>query len=70
MKDEIVGAILQEMMPLLNTEQMAALKEAVRVKLCGYDIKKKETAVMCTDNNGQNYLQVFLESFRQNYYLP
>lgn len=66
MKDEIVSAILQEMMPLLNDEQLAALKETVRAKLCVYDIKKKETALMCTDQNGQNYLQVFLETFRQN----
>ncbi len=66
MKDEIVSAILQEMMPLLNGGQLAALKETVRAKLCAYDIKKKETALMCTDQNGQNYLQVFLETFRQN----
>lgn len=66
MKDEIVSAILQEMMPLLNDGQLAALKEAIRATLCAYDIRKKETAVMCTDNNGQNYLQVFLETFRQN----
>lgn len=66
MKDEIVSAILQEMMPLLNKEQMVALKEVVRVKLCSYDIRRKETAVMCTDHNGQNYLRVFLDNFHQN----
>lgn len=66
MKDEIVSAILQEMMPLLNQEQLAALKDTVRAQLCGYDIQKKETAVMCTNQNGHNYLNVFLESFRQN----
>lgn len=66
MKDEIVSAILQEMTPLLSDGQLAALKETVRAKLCAYDIRKKETAVMRTDNNGQNYLQVFLETFRQN----
>ena len=51
MKDEIVTEILQEMMPLLNDEQLAALKETVRAKLCKYDIHRKETALMCTDNN-------------------
>ena len=66
MKDEIVSTILQEMMPLLNAEQLAALKEAVRAQLCGYDIRKKETEIMCTDQNGPNYLHVFLSSFRQN----
>lgn len=66
MKDEIVSAILQEMLPLLNTDQLAALKETVRAQLCGYDIRQKETAVMCTDQNGPNYLHVFLETFRQN----
>lgn len=66
MKDEIVSAILLEMTPLLNTEQLMTLKETVRAQLCGYDIRRKETAVMCTDQNGPNYLHVFLETFRQN----
>lgn len=66
MKDEIVSAVMREMMPLLNEGQLAALKEALRAKLCGYDIQKKETALMCTDQNGLNYLQVYLEAFRQN----
>lgn len=66
MKDEIVSAILQEMTPLLNTEQLMALKETIRAQLCGYDIAKKETAVMCVDQNGPNYLKVFLDTFRQN----
>lgn len=66
MKDEIVTEILQEMMPLLNDEQLAVLKETVRAKLCKYDIHRKETALMCTDNNSQGYLQEFLCSFQQN----
>lgn len=66
MKEEIVTAIMQEMMPLLNDNQLAVLKETVRAKLCGYDIKKKETSLMRTDQNGMNYLQAFLSSFRQN----
>lgn len=66
MKDEIVSAIMQEMMPLLNEKQLAILKEVVRAQLCGYDIRKKETAIMCTEQNGLNYLRVFLETFRQN----
>lgn len=66
MKDEIVSAILQEMMPLLNAGQLSALKETVRAQLCGYDIRKKETGIMCTDQDGPNYLRVFLEAFRQN----
>lgn len=66
MKEEIVTAIVQEMMPLLDSGQLAALKEAVRARLCGYDIRKKETALICTENNGMNYLQIFLETLRQN----
>lgn len=66
MKDEIVSAILQEMMPLLNQEQLAALKETIRAQLCGYDVSKKETAIMRVDQNGPDYLHVFLEAFRQN----
>lgn len=66
MKEEIVTAIIQEMMPLLNENQLAVLKETVRAKLCGYDIRKKETSLMRTDQNGMSYLQVFLDSFRQN----
>lgn len=41
MKDEIVMAILQAMMPVLDQEQLARLKSVVRVQLCGYDISKK-----------------------------
>lgn len=66
MKDEIVSAVIREMMPLLNEGQLATLKETLRAKLCGYDVQKKETALMCTDQNGLNYLQVYLEAFRQN----
>lgn len=66
MKDEIVSAVIREMMPLLNEGQLAALKDALRAKLCGYDVQKKETALMCTDQNGLNYLQMYLEAFRQN----
>lgn len=43
-----------------------ALKSVVRVQLCGYDISKKETGLMRVDQNGQNYLRVFLDAFRQN----
>ena len=42
MKDEIVTAILQEMTPVLDQEQLTRLKSVVRVQLCGYDISKKE----------------------------
>ena len=66
MKDEIVTAILQEMTPVLDQEQLTRLKSVVRVQLCGYDISKKETGLMCADQNGQNYLRVFLDTFRQN----
>lgn len=66
MKDEIVTAILQEMTPVLDQEQLTRLKSVVRVQLCGYDISKKETGLMCADQNGQNYLRVFLDAFRQN----
>ena len=66
MKDEIVMAILREMTPLLGQEQLDALKETVRAVLSGYEVQKRETSLMRTDQNGMNYLQVFLESFRQN----
>lgn len=66
MKDEIVTAIVQAMMPLLDTSQLVVLKETVRAQLCGYDIHKKETGLVCTDHNGMNYLQVYLETIRQN----
>lgn len=66
MKDEIVTAILQEMTPVLDQEQLTRLKSVVRVQLCGYDISKKETGLMCADQNGHNYLRVFLDTFRQN----
>lgn len=66
MKDEIVMAILREMTPLLEQDQLDALKETVRAVLSGYEVQKRETSLMRTDQNGMNYLLVFLESFRQN----
>ena len=66
MKEKITMEILQEMMPVLNREQLDRLKEVVRVKLCGYEIYQQETALICEDQNWQNYLQMFLERFLQN----
>ena len=66
MKDEIVMEILREMTPLLVQEQLDTLKETVRAVLSKYEVQKRETSLMRTDRNGMNYLQVFLESFRQN----
>ena len=66
MKEKITMEILREMMPLLNQEQLNKLKEVVRVKLCGYEIRQQETALMCENQNWQNYLQIFLGRFEQN----
>ena len=66
MKEQIVMDILREMTTILTQEQLMKLKEVVRVQLCGYDVRKKETALMRTDQNWMNYLQVYLEGFRQN----
>ena len=66
MKEQIVMDILREMTMILTQEQLMKLKEVVRVQLCGYDVRKKETALMRTDQNWMNYLQVYLEGFRQN----
>ena len=54
MKDEIVMAILREMTPLLGQEQLDALKETVRAVLSGYEVQKRETSLMRTDQNGMN----------------
>lgn len=66
MKDEIVTAILREMMPILNRDQLEALKETIRAVLCGYDVQRRETAVRCVDQNGPDYLRTYLETIRQN----
>lgn len=66
MKDEIVMAVLREMTPLLSQEQLDTLKEVMQAQLSGYEVQKRETSLIRTDQNGMNYLQVFLESFRHN----
>lgn len=66
MKDEIVTAILREMMPILNRDQLEALKETIRAVLCGYDVQRRGTAVRCVDQNGPDYLRTYLETIRQN----
>ena len=52
MKEQIVMDILREMMAILSQEQLSKLKDVVRVQLCGYDVRKKETTLMRTDQTG------------------
>ena len=55
-----------DLKPALSQEQLDTLKEVIRAQLSGYEVQKRETSLMRTDQNGMNYLQVFLESFRHN----
>ena len=60
--DEIVDKVMLRMTQFLNDEQLSQLKLAVRIELCGYEIRQTETGLMCIEGNGFNYLEKYKDS--------
>lgn len=60
--NEIVDKVVLRMTPFLDDNQLSQLKNAVRLELCGYEIKETETGLMCLDGNGFNYLEKYKDS--------
>lgn len=59
MEQEIIDGVLLDMMSEINSEALSALKQALRAHLSKYEIKERETSLVCLDNNGFNWLQKF-----------
>lgn len=64
MKEQFICEILHHL-PTFSTDQLSATKEAIRIVLCKYDLKPKETSLQVIDNSSLHYLQMYLESCEQ-----
>ncbi len=64
MKEQIIIEILHHL-PNYVAEQLAEIKEAIRIVLCKYDISAKETALQTVNNSSLHFLNLYLESCEQ-----
>lgn len=64
MKDKIILEILHHLLHY-PPNQIAEIKEAVRIVLCKYDIAAKETSLQIVNNSSLYFLDIYLESCEQ-----
>ena len=64
MKEQFICEILHHL-PSFSSDQLAEIKEAIRIVLCKYDLSTKETSLQVVDNSSLHYLQMYLESCEQ-----
>lgn len=64
MKEQFICEILHHL-PSFASDQLAEIKDAIRIVLCKYDLNAKETALQVVDNSSLHYLQIYLESCEQ-----
>ena len=64
MKEQIIIEILHHL-PHYVAEQLAEIKEAVRIVLCKYDVTAKETSLQTVNNSSLHFLNMYLESCEQ-----
>lgn len=64
MKEQFICEILHYL-PSYTSTQHSEIKEAIRIVLCKYDLKTKETALQVIDNSSLHYLQMYLEACEQ-----
>ena len=64
MKEQFICEILHYL-PSFSADQLASVKEAVRIVLCKYELITKETSLQVIDNSSLHYLQMYLESCEQ-----
>lgn len=60
MKSEVISNIMQQMAPYLDDRQLAELKGVLYICLQGYDVHRRETAVIPYEDQGTTYLNRFL----------
>ena len=65
MKEQFICEILHYL-PSFTADQLASVKEAIRIVLCKYDLDTKETSLQVVDNSSLHYLQMYLESCEQS----
>ncbi len=64
MKEQFICEILHHL-PAFSADQLASVKEAVRIVLCKYDLDTKETSLQVVNNSSLHYLQMYLEACEQ-----
>lgn len=64
MKEQIIAEILHYL-PNYTSNQLAEIKEAIRIVLCKYEMSTKETVLQTVNNSSLHYLQMYLESCEQ-----
>lgn len=64
MKERFICEILHHL-PSFSADQIASVREAIRIVLCKYDLTTKETSLQVIDNSSLHYLQMYLESCEQ-----
>lgn len=65
MKEQIISEILHYL-PKYTSNQLAEIREAIRLVLCRYELTPKETTLQAINNSSLHYLQMFLESCEQS----
>ena len=65
MKEQVICEILHHL-PHYAAEQIAEIKEAVRIVLCKYEVTAKETALQTVNNSSLHFLNMYLESCEQS----
>lgn len=64
MKEQIISEILHHL-PSFSSDQLAEVKDAIRIVLCSYELTAKETSLQVIDNSSLHYLRIYLESCEQ-----
>lgn len=64
MKEQMILEILH-CLPHFPSDQLAEIKDAIRMILCKYDVSVKETSLQTVNNSGFHYLKMYLESCSQ-----
>lgn len=64
MKEQITQEVLRHLTGF-TAEQLAAVKDAVRIVLCQYDVSAKETALQAVNNSSLHYLNLYLDNCSQ-----
>lgn len=65
MKEQIIAEILHYL-PNYTSNQLAEIKEAIRIVLCKYETAPKETTLQAINNSSLHYLQMYLEACEQS----
>ena len=65
MKDQFISEVLHHL-PAFSGEQLAEIKDAIRIVLCKYEVSAKETSLQTVNNSSLHYLQMYLESCEQS----